>query len=134
MNVAAVKESYARAIKNVMDRFYEIFLASSPEIAPRFAKTDFAVQKDLLRHGIQLVLMFAEGKQIGQNGLKRIRSSHDKNHLAIEPRLYGLWKSSLLQALSETDPEFTPELKTQWDAVLQHSVDFIVAGYDGDDT
>lgn len=50
-----LQQSYGRCLrgKNFIERFYEIFLASHPDIAPMFAATDFQKQRMALRRGHQ---------------------------------------------------------------------------------
>ena len=129
--VQLAKDSYTRSAgKDVIGRFYEIFLKSHPHIAPLFAETDFVAQKETLNHGMHLAIMFAEGQALGKTGLERIRQSHCRNRLNISPMLYPYWKKSFLQAISETDPQFNEETRKAWDSVLQQTIDFISGGYD----
>ena len=53
-NYDDLQQSYGRCLrgKNFIERFYEIFLASHPDIAPMFAETDFQKQRMALRRGI----------------------------------------------------------------------------------
>jgi len=46
-----VQNSYGRCLSNgdLIETFYDIFLSSDPKIKERFANTDFANQKKLLR-------------------------------------------------------------------------------------
>lgn len=131
-NCEDVKQSFARCMikGDVVGRFYEIFLASHPDIKPRFANTDFDAQKHLLRQSVNLAMMFANDNQVGIKGIKRIRKSHSKSGLNIPPDLYPYWKKSFIQAASEFDQEFSDELNTQWNEVLQKTIDFIIEGYD----
>ena len=128
-----VKQSFARCMikGDIVGRFYEIFLNSHADIKPRFAQTDFDTQKHLLRQSINLAMMFASDNQVGKNGISRIRQSHTKSGLNIPPALYPYWKKSFIQAASEFDPEFSDELRKQWDMVLQKTIDFIIQGYEG---
>lgn len=130
-NVDNVRNSLGRANRKGMlfDRFYEIFLASNSAIKPMFANTDMANQKQLLRQGLNLTIMFAEGNPVGESGLNRIRRSHAKNGLNIDPKMYRFWKASFLQAVSECDPDHTPDLAQDWDDLLQKAIDHIAAGY-----
>jgi hemoglobin-like flavoprotein len=129
--VAIVKHSFTRCMgKDIIGHFYDIFLRSNPQIAPKFARTDFQAQKDLLRHGIHLALMFAQDDPIGRKGLARIRQSHSKANLDVSPSLYPYWKASFLQAVADLDPEFSEEARKAWDAVLQKAIDYIISGYD----
>ncbi|MDH5290872.1 MAG: hypothetical protein OEY41_12825 [Acidimicrobiia bacterium] len=44
-------------------------------------------------------------------------------------RRYKHWKASFVLAVAATDPDDARVLRRQWDAVLQHAIDFIAAGY-----
>jgi hemoglobin-like flavoprotein len=128
--VAIVKGSFTRCMgRDLIGHFYDIFLKSNPEIAPRFARTDFQAQRDLLKHGIHLAIMFTEGNPLGKKGLARIRKSHSKANLDIPPGLYRYWKSSFLRAVADLDPEFSEESRMAWDVVLQNAIDYIISGY-----
>jgi hemoglobin-like flavoprotein len=129
--VEIVKDSLTRCMgKDIIGHFYDIFLQSNPEIAPKFARTDFQAQRDLLKHGIQLAIMFAQDDPMGRKGLARIRESHSKANLDIAPSLYHFWKSSFLRAVSDLDPKFSEESRRAWDVVLQKAIDYITSGYD----
>lgn len=126
-----VRDSFSRSIaKDIIGHFYDIFLKSHPDIAPHFVNTDFTAQKHLLQHGINLAIMYAEGKSFGTSGIKRIRKSHSKSGMDIEPRLYPYWKASFLKAISETDPKYDKQIHNAWDSVLQKTIDYIIEGYE----
>ncbi len=127
-----VSQSFGRCLidGDLITRFYDIFLASHPDIGPRFTGTDFSKQKELLRHGINLAIGFSRGTATGRMGIERIRGSHQKSQLDVSPDLYPYWKKSFIQAVSEFDKEFTPQLKNQWEEALQLAIDFIAEGYD----
>ncbi len=129
--VEAVRMSFGRCTSSadVISVFYDLFLASNPDIKPRFVRTDFTAQKGLLRQGINLAILHAAGMASGTAGLTRIRDSHSRAKLDIPPALYKHWKASFLSAVAATDPQTSPALQRQWDSVLQHAIDFIVAGY-----
>ncbi len=134
IDLEKIKQSFARCILkgDVIERFYGLLLDSHPDIKPRFANTDFDSQKQLLRQGINLAIMFASDDPMGKNGIKRIRESHSKSGgLNVPPDLYPYWKKSFIQAISEFDPEFSDELRKQWDWVLQKTIDSIIEGYEG---
>ncbi len=132
-DIKLVKSSFTRCMgKDLIGRFYDIFLKSSPAIAPMFAKTDFSEQKKLLNHGIQLVIMYGEGDKFAEYGLGRIRDTHQKSKMDIPPNLYPFWKESFLQALAEADDEFEDSTREAWGRVLQKTLDFIIAGYEAD--
>ncbi len=130
--ITQVQESFGRATVSgqLIDKFYEIFLNSHPDVKPRFAKTDFVQQKKLLRRGISLAIMFADNNPVGRDGIARIRESHSKTRLNIPPSLYKYWLESFIKALSLCDKQFGPQLETLWRKTLQKTIDFVVEGYE----
>jgi hemoglobin-like flavoprotein len=128
---AAVSRSYERCLRkgDLMQRFYDLFMASEADIASRFARTDFAAQKRLLQQSISLAILFAAGDPVGRIGIERIRNSHAQDRMDIAPRYYAYWKSAFLRAIEEFDPEFGEGLAHAWEAVLQKTVDHVAGGY-----
>jgi hemoglobin-like flavoprotein len=126
-----VRSSFARCVISTgfIDRFYELFLASHREIAPKFAKTNFDKQKGLLTEGILYALQFAAGNKAGEAGLAPIRKSHNRKKLNIEPRFYQYWVNSLVRAVSEKDYKFTSTLEQDWREALKPVVEFMTSGY-----
>lgn len=128
---AAVKQSFGRCLNrgDLIGRFYELLLEADPVIPKKFEHTDMRKQKDLLIHGINLALMFVEGDPVGKNGLLRIRQSHSKKNLDINPELYMFWMASFQQAVSEIDPDYNDDIENSWQEVLEKTVNFISEGY-----
>ena len=126
-----VKQSLGRCLLkgDIMSRFYEIFLDSHPDIRPKFTNTDFSKQKRLLRQGINFAIMFADDVEFARSRITRIRTSHSKANLNIPPHLYPYWKKSFIEAVSEIDPQFSPQLAKNWDSVLQKTIDYVIDGY-----
>ncbi|QSE96339.1 globin [Fulvivirga lutea] len=129
--ISIVQNSYGRCLASgdVLDTFYQEFLGSSPEIKERFKNTDFEKQKKLLKHGINLMIMFAAENLAGKSGLKRIRESHDSKHLNINPKLYDLWKFCLLQAIKSHDYKYNNLVESSWNNVLDKGIRYIKEGY-----
>ncbi|MDH5380365.1 MAG: hypothetical protein OEW75_05920 [Cyclobacteriaceae bacterium] len=111
-------------------RFYDIFLESEPAVKPLFKDTDFVKQKDLLKQGISLIILHAKGSFVGTSGLIRIKDTHKKSKMGIPPYLYGYWKTSLIQTVTEFDKDITSNLLSQWHKVIDKGVKFIADGYD----
>jgi len=130
-DLVAVQESFGRALfqGDVIGRFYEILLASHPDIPPMFHKTNFSKQRELLTQGINLMVLYAKGKAIGKSGLNRIRYTHNKSHYNIHPNLYKYWKESLIKTLLEFDEKINPEILISWNKVIDHSLKYIMEGY-----
>ena len=129
--IAEVKRSYGRALQNrqLHSRFYEIFINSHVDIPGKFVNTDFAQQHKLLDHSISLAMLFPQNNLIAKQAFSRIRESHNRHNLNIDPKYIKYWESSLLQAIAESDPEFSPELREKWCKVLEPAISYIKEGY-----
>jgi hemoglobin-like flavoprotein len=126
-----VKSSFGRAMTkpNFMARFYEIFIQSNPQIPQLFKNTDMKQQHELLSQSLSMVVLFAQGNPVAKGVINRIRSSHDRAHMNINPALYSFWEDSLIAALAECDPQFDPVVEQKWREVLRVAIDHIKAGY-----
>lgn len=127
-----VRQSYDRCLNDgaFFDKFYDRFLASSPEVRAKFSNTNFAKQKDLLNKGISMMIMYAGGDNaVANNVISRLRESHNSAHMDIPPRLYVLWKRVLMETISESDPKYTSEISEAWSQVLDVGIKDISDGY-----
>ena len=131
INYDDLQQSYGRCLrgKNFIERFYEIFLASHPDIAPMFAETDFQKQRMALRRGISAAISHAGGSTLTKRTVDQMADTHSRRgHAPVPPELYRNWVDSLAQAVSEMDPEATPQLIARWrqgmgvvvDTFIQH--------------
>lgn len=126
-----VSESFGRCIlkEDFLDRFYEIFINSDPAIKPMFANTDFNKQKELLRKGLSMAVLFFNDSVLATSTLNRIRETHNRHQLNINPRLYPFWVDSLMKTIAEFDERSTPETERAWRTILQKAVNHIMNGY-----
>ena len=106
----------------LVDRFYVLFLSSDERIRALFAETDFARQKQMLQHGILMMLNHSRGDAIGGLALKRLGQRHH-GELGVEPELYKNFVECLLKAVAELDPEWSPRLERTWRADLERGVE-----------
>jgi len=129
--IRLVKRSFARCFlkEDLIIRFLNIIVESHPDIAPHFKNTDFNQIKLLLRQGINCTIMYAEGVFAGEFCLQELRISHDRKHMAINPKYYPYWIKSLVQAVSELDPEYTDELGMLWAEVVTPAIKYMADGY-----
>ena len=112
-----LQQSYGRCLreKNFIERFYEIFLSSHPDIAPMFAKTDFGQQRFALRRGISAAIEHASGSRLTERTINQMADAHSrKGHVPVPPVLYHYWVESLVRAVAETDPQVTDALLERW--------------------
>ena len=129
--LAIVHNSYGRCLANgnVIETFYKKFLSSSPKVAERFKNTDFNEQNKLLKHGLNLMIMYSRGNFAGQAGLKRIKETHSRTKLDIEPHFYQLWKAALLKTIPLHDQKYDPTVEEAWDKVLEMGIQYIKQRY-----
>jgi hemoglobin-like flavoprotein len=113
-----------------LDLFYERFLASSPRVKEKFAKTDFARQKRALMASFHLMLLAAEDEEHGpEKYLRDIAAHHGKAQLDIGAQDYDLWLDSLLETIRECDPECDTEVEQAWEKVLSVGIGYLLDHY-----
>ncbi len=112
-----------------LDRFYELFLTSSREVAEKFRHTDFSKQKRMLKASLYMMILMAEGKSEIQKDLQRIAKRHSRADLDIRAELYSLWLDCLIQAARESDPRFTPETEMAWRRIMAQGIAFMQSHY-----
>lgn len=128
-------QSYQRVIENLhnnhdfFDHFYTKFLASSEEVREKFKHTDMIVQKKMLKKSFYHLLIFYGSNQ-ADDYIQKIATSHNKAHLGIRPGLYDLWLDTLMETLSECDPEFSADVELAWRLVLTPGVTYMKFKYD----
>jgi hemoglobin-like flavoprotein len=115
--------------RRVLDRFYELFINSSAEVAAKFANTDFRVQKAALKVSFYMIMASIEGKPEGTVHLERIAARHSRNALDIGPHLYDLWLDCLIQAVRECDPLFGDDTEQAWRRVMRVGIEFLKSRY-----
>ena len=76
-----------------------------------------------------MALLFPQRNLIARQVIDRIRTSHSRNNMNVDPALYRFWLDSLVRSVAEHDQEFTPELEQQWRRVLQVTLDYIAEGH-----
>ncbi len=122
-----VTASYYRCRRDqgFIDTFYDRFLAKSPAIAAKFAKTDFKIQKLMLRQALLEMLCFDRGLAGTDEEIARLGQRHKE--LEIQPEMYVMWLDALCEAVREHDPEYTAELEQSWRQAMLKSIDAMIA-------
>ena len=110
-----------------LDRFYELFLASSDEVAKKFERTDFRKQTRVLKASLYIMMM-AERPEFAAH-MERIAKLHSRTELDINPELYDKWLDCLLRAAEEFDSSFDMDTKAVWTRVLEHGIAFMKSRY-----
>lgn len=116
-----------------LERFYEIFLASSPAVKAKFAETDFERQKRVLRQSFMVIEVCAESPpgSPAWSALEDVAVAHDRHHRDIPPEMYDQWLESLVQTVRDVDPEVTDEVETAWRQMLASAIAYMRAAYPG---
>lgn len=124
--------SLERCIANprFLDRFYEIFMASSPKVRQKFAHTDFARQNVALRDSLKAMSLAARDPKTGPKQLlSRLAERHSTRDLNIGAEFYDLWLDSLLVAVQESDPQYDPDIRDAWEKVMMVGINYLLAHY-----
>ncbi len=131
MGQADVRASFDRCEKSgdFAECFYEIFLNSSPEIAPLFAKTDFEQQRRLLQATIYIMVTRDVDDPNWRETLEHIGRSHGRSGHDIRPELYDIWLDSLCEAAKRLDSEWAPDLETSWREHMTPGIALITSLY-----
>jgi hemoglobin-like flavoprotein len=133
--VQLIQQSFGRCLlnqsleKSFLDAFYEEFLASDPRIKPMFLKTDMEKQRNLLRQGLSMLIMYGTGSALAKSAVEQLASKHDRKHLAIDPGMYRLWMKSLLACIKRYDQKYDDSLNDIWTEVLNLGIDVMKEAY-----
>lgn len=133
--VRLVQQSFGRCVLNdtlgrsFLDAFYDEFLASDPRINPKFANTDMTKQKDLLRQGLVMLIMYGNGSGLAKSCIDQLAVKHDRQHVNVEPGLYPLWVRSLLGCVKKYDPKYDAVLQKLWTEVLDLGIRVMKQAY-----
>lgn len=113
-----------------LERFYEIFLEASPEAREKFAGTDLAQQRRMLKASLVLMMLSTGGKAEGMVHMERIGTVHGKGGHDIPAHLYDIWLECLIKAVREFDPQADDELIAVWKRVLEPGIAFMKSRHD----
>lgn len=126
------KASYERCCEapEYLAAFYRNFFEVSPESELRFADTDFELQHNLLRHALQLLLLFStKSEEEAKHLLRRVAERHSRTDLDIDPSLYPAFVDSLIETSKEFDPQFTADVERAWREALAPGIAYMINKY-----
>jgi hemoglobin-like flavoprotein len=132
MLLKTFQASLARCDANgdFLDRFYEVFLASSPLVKEKFAHTDFERQKKALRSSLDAMALAAADEEKGPAYyLQPLAERHSRRELGIGAALYDDWLDSLLTVVQERDSLYTPEVREAWERVMMVGIGYLLSKY-----
>ena len=123
--------SLSRCLANdrFLTRFYESFLASSPEVTAKFRDTDFERQKRAMASSLYSIVMALEQAAAPMAYLESIAEQHSRRQLDIPSPMYDLWLECLIDSVREADPEFSPRLEANWRVAMRFAIERMRARY-----
>jgi hemoglobin-like flavoprotein len=133
--VQLVQQSWGRCLlnkslgKDFLDAFYDELLASDPRIKPMIVRTDTAKQKDLLRHGLSMLIMYSSGSGVAKAAMQQLASRHDRTHLIVDPGLYRFWIQSLLRCVRKYDQNYEDNVGKAWNEVVEQGISVMRQAY-----
>lgn len=132
MDFQQVKDSYRRC-SALGDEFFDSFYANLVDreiaIGQMFAGTDMRKQNHLIEEGIGQLIAFAEGNAQADRRIRELGRTHSRSHINVPPEFYPLWADSLMNAVKEHDPEFSPELEEEWRKIIAPGIERMVSLY-----
>lgn len=127
-------DSYSRiggrdlASTDFFDAFYSHFVGASPEVAEKFRDTDMARQRDMLRVSLNHMVYFAIDKEETPE-IARVAGAHSQTSADIPPYLYDLWLDSLLETVSQFDPDYNADVDAAWREALLPAIAYMKSHY-----
>lgn len=124
------RSSLLRCLSNLhfLERFYEEFIHSSPEVADAFANTNMERQKAMLNASLyQLMNFYGKNDEKARNYVQNLGAMHGAYGHRIPLHLYDLWLDSLIVAVKESDPQFDPALEAIWREVMSEGIELMKA-------
>ena len=127
-DLALFLDSFERCIQNerFIKVFYEIFTASSEEIAAFFVGTDFAKQRRVLKSSLYEMIAVSARRSADPSALSALTQLH--LDLKVQAHHYELWMQSLISAVADCDPYFNPEIARVWRVAFQVGINYMKAG------
>jgi hemoglobin-like flavoprotein len=119
------------ASSGFLERFYERFMATSPEVTAKFADTDFQRQRTMLRRSLHLIALASAGDPDGLAELNARAETHSRAKLDIPPHLYDLWLQALIETARDSDPDWTEDIETAWRQILGIAIRHMIRQYEG---
>jgi len=130
-DIAIFNDSFLRCQnkEGFLDRFYELFLASSKEVRRKFKNTDFRKQQMALKSSFYMMMLTIQGNARGQRYLEEIAELHNSKRLDIKPELYNLWLDCLMKTVEEYDPQYNEKIGRVWRSLMNQGIRFMQSRY-----
>ncbi|WP_027951240.1 globin [Haliea salexigens] len=109
--------------------FYEQLFNASDEIKAKFRFTDFEKQNAMLRRSLLLCAEATAGRTEALREVNERATTHDRDHLDIEPHLYAVWIDTIITTASDFDLQWNADVEAAWRKILGHVVQQMIRRY-----
>lgn len=106
----------ARSDPAFIDRFYDRFIASSPEVAALFSGRDVRSIARKLTTTLELLADSARNEPGFDLYLDLLARTHSR--FDISPAMFDAWRTALIETLRDCDPLFDASVETAWNDVI----------------
>lgn len=125
--IASFDTSLARCLAEeaFLNRFYELFVASSPAIAEKFRDTDFERQRRAMGASLYVIVLALEQGEAAMIYLDQIAKQHGHEDLDVPPEMYDAWRDCLLESVKEFDPMYSDRIEEAWRMAADFAIDIM---------
>ena len=117
------------ASEEFMPAFYERFLGASEEIRKKFRSTDLQRQHQMLARSLELCAAATMGEPAALAEIRERATTHDRDHLNIEPHFYDIWLETLIATACEFDREWNDTVEQAWRRILGYVIQRMIRQY-----
>jgi hemoglobin-like flavoprotein len=118
----------ARADAGFLDRFYDAFIAASPEIEAIFEGKDMGRLKRKLASSLHVMTLAVDDAPGTDDYLRFLGRMHAR--FRLRPEHFDLWVDSLVGTAAHCDPEFNAGDEAAWRTVLAAGLALMRQGMD----
>jgi hemoglobin-like flavoprotein len=129
--IARFDTSLARCLveEAFLNRFYELFVGSSPAIAEKFRGTDFERQRRAMGASLYVIVLALEQGEAAMIYLDQIAKQHGHEDLDVPPEMYDAWRDCLLKSVKEYDPMYSDGIEQAWRTAADFAIDIMRKRY-----
>ncbi|MDH3282965.1 MAG: globin [Gammaproteobacteria bacterium] len=130
--------SFTRAVGDTgyndkfIQRFYDVFMGKSHDIARLFKNTNMAAQKTMLHDSLHYLLEYYR-TGVPNVHLRNIRKVHGEGGANIPRRFYELWLDSLLEAVRDNDSQFDDDVERAWRRVMAPGIAYMIGNSESEE-
>lgn len=104
--------------------FYQNFVDKNPQIKAKFANTDMAAQRDMLRMSFIYLIDFSQTFEETPR-LKELAKIHGKMDQNISAQMYDNWLDALILTLEQTVMDLDERSKLAWRVMLSPGIEYM---------